>query len=62
MKVVDSLPSFPASAFPSIPTLHRDAAAACGDPRISHQSPLTNHQSLPWSSGDLLATRHSPLP
>ena len=47
-----SLPSFPASVFPSAPILHRDGAAACGDSRISHQSPLTNHQSLPWSRWD----------
>jgi len=55
-----SPPSFPASAFPSIPILHRDGSAACGrrlrpcrrDSRISHQSPVTNHQSLPWSCAD----------
>src|SRR5207248_7073481 len=47
-----SLPSFPASVFPSAPILHRDDAAARGDSRISHQSPLTNHQSLPWSRWD----------
>src|SRR5213080_1754466 len=36
-----SPPSFPASG-----------EAACGDSRISHQSPLTNHQTLPWSCAD----------
>src|SRR5205823_13716701 len=44
--------SSPASVFPSAPILLRDGAAACGDSRISHQSPLTNHQSLPWSRWD----------
>ena len=36
-----SPPSFPASG-----------AAAHGDSRISHQSPVTNHQALPWSCWD----------
>src|SRR2546430_675520 len=44
-----SPPSFPVSG-----------AAACGDSRISHQSPVTNHQS-PQLCGDFLATRHSPI-
>src|SRR2546430_417262 len=54
-----SPPSFPASAFPSIPILDRDGAAACGDSRISHQSPVTNHQSPQLCGG---FSRHSPLP
>ena len=47
-----SLSWFPASVFPSAPILHRDDAAARGDSRISHQSPLTNHQSLTWPRWD----------
>src|SRR5205823_13386600 len=52
-----SLSRIPAVSPPLFPA---SGAAACGDSRISYQSPVTNHQS-PQLCGDSLATRHSPL-
>ena len=56
-----SLPSFPASAFPSIPIWHRDGAAACGESGAVNCKLLAVNFANAEAAGLARLARHSSL-